>query len=594
MTTSGEDLFASMFTLFDSTFGRQADYTTAAIINAGGGANTAVLRVSGVDSTNPSIAVVTEYALGPDDRFVRVTTTLTNNGATAIDQLAVGDALQWGLTTHFAPGHNNNNRNIPGDGYDIGGLTFDVPWVAGNGLGSSYGYTIVAGDFELSNGSTWSDPNITYLDLPGGGGSASYERFFIIGDGSLSSVSDEALALRGVAIGTLSGTITETGTGLPIANADIVITTGQCLGTSGAVSNTIGLSAAGGAYSADLQPGAYKILVKAVGRNDSACLDATVTTASTTTLNVALSQQGTLNWNVTDGSNPLPAKISVLFSGANPDREGPELGDTHTLIGGYAILSPSGSGTTTVPPGTYDIWVSRGTEYEVHRETVTVAAGGSAAVNATLQRVVNSTGYLSADLHVHALNSADSGIPYEDRARQAAAEGLEIIGATDHDYNTDMSSAITATGLGAWVGSIAGNEITTNEWGHFNGYPLTVDPGARAAERWCMRARRRRRSSVSCAPIRRTRWFRSTIRVPEDSATSTCSRSIRSRVNRPSWITPATSMRSRCSTESAFIKSASRATTGTACSTAASGSTASATPTRTRSSRRSWVIRATS
>lgn len=477
-TPAGEDLFASMFTLFASTFGRQADYDTATIVNAGGGANPAVLRVSGVDSTDPSIVVVTEYSLGPNDRFLTVTTTLTNNGAQSISQLAVGDALQWGLTTHFAPGHDNDNRNIPGDGYDIGGLTFDVPWVAGNGLGSSYGYTIAAGDFELSNGSTWSDPNVTYLDLPAGGGSAAYERFFIIGDGSLSSVSDVALALRSVATGTLSGTITETGTGLPVADADIIITTGQCLGTNGAVSNTIGLSATDGSYTADLEPGSYKILVKGTGRNDSACLDATVTSSGSTTVDVALSQQGTLSWSVSDGTNPLPAKISVLFGGVNPDREGPELGDTHTLIGGYAILSPSGSGSTTVPPGDYDVWVSRGVEYDIHRETVTVPAGGSATVNATLQRVVNSTGYLSADLHVHALNSADSGIPYEDRARQAAAEGLEVIGATDHDFNTDMSGAITATGLGAWVSSIAGNEITTNEWGHFNGFPLTVDPGA--------------------------------------------------------------------------------------------------------------------
>ncbi|MFN7965317.1 MAG: hypothetical protein U0V87_06500 [Acidobacteriota bacterium] len=132
-TATGEDRFASLFSMFDNRFGRQANYTSLSIVNPGGGSATAQVRAIGVDSEDPSLAVVTDYRLSPNDRAVQITTTLTNNGVNPIRQLQVGDAIQWGLTNHFAPGWNNTNRNVLGDGYDIGGKTLNATWVGGNG-----------------------------------------------------------------------------------------------------------------------------------------------------------------------------------------------------------------------------------------------------------------------------------------------------------------------------------------------------------------------------------------------------------------------------------------------------------------------------
>ncbi len=474
---AGQDRFASLFTMFDNHFGRQGQYDTVRVVAAGGAAQPAQLRVSGVDSEQPSVLVVTDYTISPNESWIRIDTTLTNTSAFPITQLQVGDAIQWGLTTHFAPGWDNAGRNIPGDGHDIGGKVLDVDWAASDGLGSSYGYGGFTGTIELANGSTWSDGNVEYLDIAAGA-SKSYSRVLLVGDGSISSVSDDILRIRATPTGTLSGHVTEIGTGRPIADATVTITTVQCLGTTNAVSATIARSAADGSYSALLAPGSYKVMTQALGRTAEPCASATITASATTTHDVTLGGQGLLDWTCTDGTQQIPFKVSLLNLPLTERREGPQLGDAHALVGGYAALSPTGAGEVVVAPGSYQVWVTHGMEWTAHVEDVTIPAGGRVVVAATLSRVVDSTGYVSADLHVHAFNSADSGVTFELRAQQAASEGLEIVVPTDHDYISDMTAAINATSTNAWVGTFPGDEVTTVDWGHFNAYPLTPNPTA--------------------------------------------------------------------------------------------------------------------
>lgn len=472
-----EDRFASIFTMFNNRFGRQARYETISIVDAGGGPATARIRVTGRDSEQPTLEVVTEYSLAPGDVFVRIDTTLTNLGSEPIQQMQVGDAIQWGLTTHFAPGWDNRGRNVPGDGHDIGGKTLDVEWVAGDGLGSSYGVAAPTGTMELSNGSTWSDGNFAYLSIPATGGSAGYSRFFVIGDGSIASISDRVQALRGTPRGTVAGRVTDLASGLPVAGAIVTITSGQCIGTPGAVSRTIASSRADGTYSADLPPGSYRVHVEARDRGSAPCASVDVLAGVITTSDATLEQAATLNWTCRDTSGArVPCKVSLIEPTVGDRLEGPTLGDTHALVGGYAILSPEGGGSLGVPPGTYRAWITRGIEYSALVQDVTLGPGGSASLAAILDRVVDTTGWISADLHVHAANSADSGVTFEMRAQQAACEGLEMVVPTDHDHVSDMSAAIASTGLARWVGTFPGNEVTTLGWGHVNAYPLTPDP----------------------------------------------------------------------------------------------------------------------
>ncbi|MFN7965316.1 MAG: CehA/McbA family metallohydrolase [Acidobacteriota bacterium] len=300
-----------------------------------------------------------------------------------------------------------------------------------------------------------------------------------MGDGSLASISNTAFQLRGATTGTLSGAITENVTSSPIGNVSITITTGACLGSSGSRSYTVANSDATGNYSANLEAGNYFALFQAVGRTTPACVPITITASTTQTLNQTMSRQGFISWDVRDSNNqPLPAKISLLYDPQTARLEGPSLGSNQSLIGGYSVLSATGNGTTPVPPGSYKAYITRGMEYEPVISTITVTEAITTSLAATLQRVVLTPGYLSADMHVHGFNSADSAITWEDRARQAAAEGLEIVVPTDHDYISQIDGAIATAGVQSWVSTVPGDEVTTNEWGHFNAYPLTPNTSA--------------------------------------------------------------------------------------------------------------------
>src|SRR5690606_16681631 len=58
-----------------------------------------------------------------------------------------------------------------------------------------------------------------------------------------------------------------------------------------------------------------------------------------------------------------------------------------------------------VRPGTYDIVVSRGMEYDLHIETVDMVSGDHIQRSVTLRRSVDTDGWIAADLHLHAQGS---------------------------------------------------------------------------------------------------------------------------------------------------------------------------------------------
>jgi hypothetical protein len=131
-----------------------------------------------------------------------------------------------------------------------------------------------------------------------------------------------------------------------------------------------------------------------------------------------------------------------------------------------------------VRPGTYDLVVTRGPEYEITTKRVVLKPGSFAAEQLELVPAYDSDGWVAGDYHIHAQPSTDSGVPVVDRVISCAAEGLEVAVATDHNFITDYAPAIAASGLDPWLLGIPGMELTTFEMGHFNGYPLRVDPGS--------------------------------------------------------------------------------------------------------------------
>lgn len=171
-----------------------------------------------------------------------------------------------------------------------------------------------------------------------------------------------------------------------------------------------------------------------------------------------------------------------------------EAGVAGTQPGGGQVnviyTDAKGKAVVDVKPGTYTATVSRGPEYTITQvASVNVASGALTDLGIqTIKRVVDTTGYMSADFHIHSARSLDSSAPLEARVRSFAGEGLEVMVSTDHDINTDYSPVIKKLKMQPFIASIVGTEVTTsvpnppylaNAWGHINAWPSIYDPNLR-------------------------------------------------------------------------------------------------------------------
>jgi hypothetical protein len=218
-----------------------------------------------------------------------------------------------------------------------------------------------------------------------------------------------------------------------------------------------------------------------------------VSSGGSTVQDFTLPETGRLRVEAIDhASDPVPARIGVVGSDPSPE---PTLlasvlsaGDTRsnllhdltadgipTALTRTAYTEQDGTVEFDLEPGTYWVAVSRGTEWSAHTEQVTIVANSTTTVNAQLAHVLDTTGFVSSDYHVHMIDSPDSRVSRSDRIRSFAGEGVDNIIATDHAYVTDLMPQIAAMGFGPFVHATAGEEVTSFDYGHFNAYPQGPD-----------------------------------------------------------------------------------------------------------------------
>jgi hypothetical protein len=135
-----------------------------------------------------------------------------------------------------------------------------------------------------------------------------------------------------------------------------------------------------------------------------------------------------------------------------------------------------------VLPGRYRLVATRGLEWDVASLDVELPAAGSEleVPPFALARAVALPGATSADLHVHAQASDDSGAANAARIRSFLAEGVALIASTDHDHLGNYEPALAALGAGDRLRVIQGVEVTssaplpTAPWtlGHHNAWPI--------------------------------------------------------------------------------------------------------------------------
>jgi hypothetical protein len=335
---------------------------------------------------------------------------------------------------------------------------------------------------------------------PGGPDEMEFTRYFFVGDGDVASISDQVYALLGDETGTLSGAVRFDQSGEGVTGGSLVV-----VDANGAKVTQAKLDE-GGRFQANLRPGTYDLVFVKSGFPTTTKERVEVRAGQTTRalMSVALPAQLVVTV-VEEGVGRVPAKVTLVgttpaehigqksadwlfdlslgedfrYTDFIPD----DAADPDTLrvleVFKYAA---DGTATLTARPGRYTVVVGRGPEYTRAEREVELVAGKTVAVDAMIERVVDTSGYVGADFHLHSVFSLDSNANLVDRITSYAGEGVELAVATDHNFVVDYRGVIEKTGLSRFINSAIGLELTTIDRGHFNGFPLQRGSGALIAD----------------------------------------------------------------------------------------------------------------
>ncbi len=442
------------------------------------------------------LTITRYYILSPTERALRVVTAFRNDGAAEL-VLGVGELIDSGGEVEFfnpaasSKGFGSGSGGFAAQKLDFlafrsprGSHAYATPPVAGSVGGS---YLAIGGAAGVLLGTDALLPLLL-------GGKAKFNEaaaarrvaagaimtshnLVVAGTGSLSSISEPIWQVRGVALREVTGTAVDP-QGEPVAGARISLL------LKGAAHTQV-VAGQDGGFSVKIPAGAgWELLGWHPGYGVSDLVEATDTPTK-----LVFGDSGRLDLTVNDGAGkPRPAKVTLYCKGAcqqvpqtlyDSGRDRPGDGAWQTYFVGM-----DGKLQVPLPVGDYAIVVSGGPTTSLW-PTDAHTAGGAALVifpgktsekTAVLRQAVDTTGWLSGDFHVHAINSPDSPVENRRRVRTFLAEGVDVLVATDHDYITDMRPYIKAENATTRLTTLAGVEVTPFDYGHFNSFPLKHDP----------------------------------------------------------------------------------------------------------------------
>lgn len=229
-----------------------------------------------------------------------------------------------------------------------------------------------------------------------------------------------------------------------------------------------------------LPPGDYRIKAEAIGHEPTEH-DVKITDAAATHP-ITLGDATTVSFKVTDGSNkPIPCKVS--FYGAKSDdgkaTSSPDFGvDSQDGSVGNTVYSIDGKFVRSVPPGTYDVVVSHGPEYDADFRQITIAKNNSLDLNVQLNHVIDTKGWVSAELHSHSSPSGDNTSSQRGRVENLVCENLEFAPCTEHQRIESYDDHLQALGASQMMFTCSGMELTGNPLpiNHQNAFPLKWKP----------------------------------------------------------------------------------------------------------------------
>ncbi|MCC7343458.1 MAG: carboxypeptidase regulatory-like domain-containing protein, partial [Deltaproteobacteria bacterium] len=394
--------------------------------------------------------IVTEYTLKSDANYVIIETRFQNDGEVPL-KMPVGDWLNGsGTLEPFVPRkgfvrgaqidpiaamvYQAMEENVGVSyGYFYNPLQFmkdDGTLHTSTALTVSGVTPVVLGEGLLQvlplNGGE-GDVKVNFTIEPG---SRTITRYFVVGKGDAASVIDGGFQALGVSKLRLSGVVKDAG-GDPVAKARVVAIDTSDPEPANHVPVTVAFSDEQGNFSADLSSGrdvkdkmfgsgTYTIHVYkegyafAGGPKAGKCSGGSLDSGTNTVSGVvcSLGETGSVSVSATEDGAAIPARVTVVGfepSPTHPYGQPPNFGlyaDVNLEEKPYGIvdllyLDPSGNlaprghhrliggNQFRLEPGEYEIYVTRGPEYSVYKQRVTVPPGGSVAVNAELKKVLD-------------------------------------------------------------------------------------------------------------------------------------------------------------------------------------------------------------
>ncbi|HVJ94888.1 MAG TPA: CehA/McbA family metallohydrolase, partial [Labilithrix sp.] len=435
----------------------------------------AVIESRGQELYEPTIEVVTQMRLGPNDRALLLRTTLTNKGSAKLTGLGLGDAIQWGGTEKLAPG-----KAVGFKGPSTG------PFIGGVGRFASYAITSTEGEIAAISGGAWTDTEQQKDVELEPGASTTYERIFLVGERpDVASLVSELTRASGGEAYPLEIALTDS------AGAPVKVTAGAkiVLGTETTPDvMTIVATRDGDTFGGDVPPGKWVVsYAPSVGRRgDGKKVSVEVKKGGVSRVMLTVTEPGAVSLgpcveapkaSAKGEASPIPCKLTIEGVGSTAT---PDFGPAHvaSIAKNIVTLRPAETVTVPLPHGRYRVSASRGPEYDL--ASAEIAVPGAALPPFTLRRVVDTSGYVATDFHQHTILSADAPVATRDRVLANAAEGVEVAVSSEHNAVADLRPIVKELGLSPWLVQIVGDEVTSDAskkpFGHANVFPIEPRP----------------------------------------------------------------------------------------------------------------------
>jgi hypothetical protein len=187
--------------------------------------------------------------------------------------------------------------------------------------------------------------------------------------------------------------------------------------------------------------------------------------------------QGNARILITDAQGQdIPAKLQFKGKGETPTPDwAPETGEHFVKNLAYTA---NGRMEVALEAGEYEMTVSRGSEYHADYRTLKIEDGKTTDISVTLPRVVDTTGWVSADFHSHSSPSGDNTSSQLGRVLNLIGEHIEFAPCTEHNRISTYEHHLTELRAKAFMATVSGMELTGTPLplNHQNVFPLIFKP----------------------------------------------------------------------------------------------------------------------